>query len=105
MTRDRAIAEAISDGINAAYAIVTALRASAPQSPDHGWLIALEQMEQALRGVMANEVKTSMVVSEATCDLIRQVATLVGEWTATEKPPPGLVTAAEAVLRSFRVQG
>jgi hypothetical protein len=100
MSRDREIAEAISDGLNCIHAIVAALGAGTP-APDPEWLVALQEMERALDGVMAKEVVTSMFVSEEERDRVRRIRASIADWTTKGQPPSDLQTVAEAVLRSF----
>jgi hypothetical protein len=101
VTRDREIAEAISNGVNCIHAIATALRSGAQRIPEPEWLTALQNMERALDGVMAKEVLTSMIISEEDRDRVRRVTALVADWMTTGRPPAELQTAAETVLRFF----
>lgn len=101
MSRDRDIAEAISEGINCIHAIATALAAGAPKAPDPAWVTTLQEMERALDDVMASAVTTSMVVSEEERDRVRRVRAWVADWTTTDQPPTELQPMAEAILRSL----
>jgi hypothetical protein len=104
VTRDREIAEALSDGINCIHSVVTALQSNASATPDPEWLTTLDAMEVALDGIMAKEVMTSMVVGEDERDRVRRLRALVADWTTTGQPPPDLRALAESVLRFFGVR-
>jgi hypothetical protein len=105
MTRDREIAQAISEGINCIAAIVVALRAdaSAPKEPNLEWETSLHEMERALDSILAKEVWTSMEVGEEDRDRIRKLCELISGWVKTQVVPGELRVEAESILRFYGI--
>lgn len=107
MTRDREVAQAISEGLNCIAAIAAALRADASvaQLPSPEWAATLDAMRKALEAIAAKEVATSFVADQAAIDRVRKVRTLVSDWTTTQRVPQRLRAEADAVLQSFDLAG
>jgi len=105
MSRDREIAEAISEGINCTHAIVAALRAGASSPADPGWPGTLQALGRALDGVRANEVMSSMVVGEDDCARVRTLNALCADWVNSGRPPAELLSVAEEVLHFLGMRG
>ncbi len=103
MTRDRETANAISEGINCIHAFVVALRHDASATPDPEWVTTLHEMERALDGIIAKEVRTSMLLSEEDRDRVRRLRALVLDWVTTQKAPGELQAVAESVLKSLGI--
>jgi hypothetical protein len=105
VTRDREIAQAISEGINCIAAIDGALRANerASNDPDPSWVTVLHEMERALQGIINKEVLTSMVVSAQDHDRIRKLREMVSDWVLTCRAPDELQAEAESILRMYGI--
>ncbi len=107
MTRDRDVAQALSDGLNCIAAIVGALDADAPafQAPRPEWAATLHAMEGALTAIASKGVTTSLVVGEEECERVRRLRALVSSWATARLPPQELRAVAESVLAIFDLGG
>lgn len=101
MAHARRVAEALSDGLNCASAIVDALEVGAPGAdlPMDEWVGTLRAMGDALEAILAKEVTTALIVHQGDCDVARRLAALVSDWATTRQPPHEVRAVAVAVLR------
>ncbi|XYI03026.1 hypothetical protein ACMHYB_26025 [Sorangium sp. So ce1128] len=107
MTRDRQVAQALSEGLNCLFAIVESLDvgASASELPTNEWLATLRAMGDAFDAILSREVATTLVVRQADCDFVRRLVGLVLDWTTTRQPPQELRTMTESILKIFDRRG
>lgn len=105
MTRDREVAEALSGGLNCLAAIRAALQAETlpAELPRPEWIAALHAMEQALGAIAAEEVRTTLAVSEQDRERIRRVSVLLSEWITHQRPPQELPVLVASTLALFGV--
>ncbi|WP_437319940.1 hypothetical protein [Sorangium sp. So ce385] len=103
MTRDRQVAQALSEGLNCLSVIVESLDVGAPASevPRSEWLGALRAMGDAIDAISSREVATTLIVQQADCDIVRRLIALVQEWTTTRQPPQELPVMAQSILKIF----
>lgn len=100
MTADREIAQAISDGTNCIHAVLKRLDSGPQALPEPAWPNALGDLERALERVIAHEVVTSMRVTQADLDRIRDIKHLVSAWITAHQAPEGLRAQAEEALQA-----
>ncbi|WP_437593326.1 hypothetical protein [Sorangium sp. So ce1000] len=107
MTRDRQVAQALSEGFNCLSAIVESFDVGVPahELPRNEWSGTLRAMGDALDAILSNEVATSLVVQQADCDSVRRLVGLVLEWKTTRQPPHELRAMAESLLTIFSRRG
>ncbi|WP_437282418.1 hypothetical protein WME90_18140 [Sorangium sp. So ce375] len=107
MTRERQVAQALSEGLNCLSAIVESLDLGAPVSelPTNEWLGTLCAMGDAFDAILSREVTTTLVVRQADRDFVRRLVGLVLEWTTTRQPPRELRTMIESILKIFVRRG
>ncbi len=74
MTRERQVAQALSEGLNCPSAIVESLDvgASVSELPTDEWLGTLCAMGDAFDAILSKEVTTTLVVRQADCDFVRR---------------------------------
>lgn len=100
MSRDRQLANALSDGINCIAAIIGSYRSDTPPSPD--WPVVLCEMEAAFDAIAAHEVTTSLEVAAQDREQLRRLNALVSQWIANgRRPPDELHIIAESILALF----
>lgn len=104
MSADRAIANALADGINCIAQLASALdkgggeqRHTAMQE----WPDTLQAMERALDSIRAKEVTTSLVVHEDDVERVRRTRALMSEWLKHGHASQELRALTEAILQSF----
>ena len=103
MSDARETAQRLSEGINCMAEIVETLKSDASPSLRPNWLAATEAMERAMETVRANEVTTSMVVTDELVARVRQVHLAILHWQGTGQPPQDLRALASGILRSFKL--
>ncbi|KYF56404.1 hypothetical protein BE04_10580 [Sorangium cellulosum] len=103
MTRERQVAQALSEGLNCLHAIVESLDVGAPSSelPRDEWSGALRAMGDAFDAIRSREVTTTLIVQQADCDLVRGLGALVQAWTTARQPPQELRAMAESIVMIF----
>ncbi|WP_437579799.1 hypothetical protein [Sorangium sp. So ce887] len=107
MTRDRQVAQGLSQGLNCLSAIVESLDIGAPTSelPRDEWLGALHAMGDAFDALLSKDVATTLIVQPSDCDYVRRLVALVLEWTSARQPPQELRPMAESILKIFDGRG
>ena len=89
----REMAQAVSGGLNCIAALADESRGLDAAAP-----AVLDGLREALEGIRAGKVVTSMEVEQGQLEGVAQLRSLVAEWAQSGVRPDGLTASARAVF-------